>query len=93
MATKKTAFKDRGAITLEGLKEEFGDAEGARLYGEAARAGGYGDPAEDRGFAHDLDVKGLREAAAGGSTVAAEALARVEAVFAEPAPAEEKAKK
>ncbi len=98
---KKTVFKDRDALTLDGLKEEFGDEEGARMYAEAARAGGFGDWERDStGHRPPLDLKGLRDAA--GDThegakanrkAAAEALARVEAVFTEPAPAEEKAKK
>lgn len=94
MAKKATAFKDRDALTLEGLKEEFGDEDGARLYAEAARAGGFFDPDHDKtGNRPPLDLKGLRRAASdthpgavANRKVAHEALARVEAVFTEPAP-------
>lgn len=98
MATKKTedaaetkAGTGRQALTLERLQKEFGEEEGARVYAAAARAGGFGDPdADSTGHRPPLDLKGLRIAAAdehpgaaANRKLAAEALARVEAVIAE----------
>lgn len=93
MAKTKTPFKDREALTLEGLKEEFGAEEGARLYAEAARAGGFFDPDTDKTANRPpLDLTGLRRdaddkhpSATEKAKAATETLGRIEAVFAAPA--------
>jgi hypothetical protein len=73
MATKQTSKADAGeeaattkaglpvAVTLDGLRKDYGKAEGERLYHEIALRGGFGDiRAQSFDYAPPLDLSGLK---------------------------------